>query len=371
MSKEQFQAELEKIYETTTRDTVSKTICGISMKAICNQYERYPNWAVGPISRRDAMTFRKRVQWDDPAKIGWKSGFIFNPSLIKKDGKLLMFYRAAPMKESLCSRIGLAIYDPESGCWTDYEKNPLIYPTDEDEILSVEDPKVYSLDDGYVMFYNGICPVPLEKKEQIARYNSPSISVVSNMKAAVSKDLYHWEKIGLVVPLSVSKYWAKAAVIPRNPDGMPVRINGRYIMYISEGCGNQQTVGYSEDMIHWRFEPQNYLNIGDMGKIREVACSITQYGGKDKWLLLDFFYQKPDGTNSAAQALYSIDEPFKQLEINKGGTLSWGGLIEYDSCWHFAQGWDAPEGNEEIYIYTAPLNKLKYFDPSLHTCNSR
>ena len=43
---------------------------------------------------------------------------------------------------------------------------------------------------------------------------------------AVSGDLIHWEKRGQVVPLSVSKYWAKSAVIPRNTKGEPVKLNG-------------------------------------------------------------------------------------------------------------------------------------------------
>jgi hypothetical protein len=72
-------------------------------------------------------------------------------------------------------------------------------------------------------------------------------------------------------------------------------------------------------------------------------------------MLLDFFYSDKTGTPCAAQAKYSIDNPFTQLAINKGGTLSWGGIIQYDGKWLFAQGWDAEPNSEEIYFYTAPI----------------
>jgi hypothetical protein len=127
------------------------------------------------------------------------------------------------------------------------------------------------------------------------------------------------------------------------------------MMYLSEGCGGRQYVGFSNNLVDWRFEHHTYLTIGDMGILREVACAITRYHGDDKLMLLDIFYSDKTGTPCAAQAKYSIDNPFTQLAINKGGTLSWGGIIQYDGKWLFAQGWDAEPNSEEIYFYTAPI----------------
>lgn len=352
MTKE-YQAELKRIYEETIKCEEKHHL---TMLEICNQYEKYPEWCIGPISLEESLTFHKPKQWKDPTGIGWTCGFLFNPSIIEYDGKLYMFYRAAPKKEALSSRIGLAIYSEKDG-WTDYEENPLIYSTEDDEILGVEDPKVYALEDGrFIMYYNGVAPISDEIKESLkSEYKNGVPGVICSIKAAISNDLLHWEKIGEIVPLSISKYWAKAAVIPRDPKGFPVRINGQYLMFLSEGCGEKQYVGYSDDMINWDFKQQTYLEIGDMGSICEVACAITHYNKNDKLMLLDFFYHDHDGIQRAAQALYSIKKPFEQLEINKGGTLSWGGIIQFNGKWHYAQGWDAAENDENMFFYTAPI----------------
>jgi len=136
----EYQSELKRIYKETVKN---KEKSHITMLEICNQFEKYPEWCIGPISLEKSMTFHKSKEWKDPTDIGWESGFLFNPSIIENNNKLYMFYRAAPKKEALSSRIGLSIYSKESG-WTDYSENPVIYSTTDDEIISVEDPKVYA-----------------------------------------------------------------------------------------------------------------------------------------------------------------------------------------------------------------------------------
>ncbi len=309
-----------------------------------------PDWAIGPFEKNDAMTYRKTAEWSDPHNIGWRSGFIFNPSLIEHEGKLYMFYRAAPKKETLCSRIGLAIYDPETG-WEDYPGNPVIYPQEENEILSCEDPKIYKLEDKFVMFYIGVAELPKTADDSVL--GDIPMEVACHIKMAVSRDLFHWEKLGQVVPLEVSKYWAKSAVIPRNPQGCPVKLNGEYIMFISEGCGGKQYVGYSQDLLSWRFEPQQFLDVSEFGTLYEVACAAVDYGAGDDVLLLDFYYRKPDGNNGGGQALYNKCNPFKQLALHRGASLSWGGLTKYNGKMIFAQGWDAIDGTEKMYLYEA------------------
>lgn len=347
-----YQRRLKRVYEEAARDSRKHHI---AMRDIGGQFEVYPDWCIGPISPDERLTFRKTGQWIDPTHIGWTSGSMFNPSVIEHGGKLYMYYRAAPHKETLSSRIGLSVYTPGSG-WEDSRHNPVIYSTMEDEVISVEDPKVYERADGkFIMFYNGVSPVTDAVRADCAATGDRAPGVVCTMKAAISGDLYTWKKLGAIVPVSISRYWAKAAVIPRDPHGKPVRINGSFMMYISEGCGGRQYVGFSDNLVDWRFEQHTYLNIDALGTLHEVACAVTRYHVDDKVMLLDFFYGDASGAPRAAQAKYSIDEPFTPLAINKGGTLSWGGIIQYDGKWLFAQGWDSGPQSEEMYFYTAPI----------------
>ncbi|MFP3381805.1 hypothetical protein SB767_36415, partial [Bacillus sp. SIMBA_069] len=57
------------------------------------------------------------------------------------------------------------------------------------------------------------------------------------------------------------------------------------------------------------------------------------------------------GDFAAAQALYDRDEPFRQQALNRGGSLAWGGLTKLGGRWSFAQGWDAPPSERELYFY--------------------
>ncbi|MFP3393483.1 hypothetical protein SB782_32385, partial [Brevibacillus sp. SIMBA_076] len=116
--------------------------------------------------------------------------------------------------------------------WHDFPAYAVLFAPLIMEALGCEDPKVYRLDDGYVLFYNAI-------------WRREDGSVAVDIMSAVSDDLDHWEKRGLVVPYDVSEYWAKGAVIPRDEHGRAVRIRGEYLMFLSEGCGGRPMVGHS------------------------------------------------------------------------------------------------------------------------------
>jgi hypothetical protein len=107
-------------------------------------------------------------------------------------------------------------------------------------------------------------------------------------------------------------------------------------------------VGHSADGLDWRFAEQPYLDLSPLrGSLFEVACAAVE-GDR---LVLDFFYADENGDFAAAQALYRLDEPFTQLELNRGGSLAWGGLQKLGGRWSFAQGWDAPPGERELSFY--------------------
>ena len=67
--------------------------------------------------------------------------------------------------------------------------------------------------------------------------------------------------------------------------------------------------------------------------------------------MLDFFYGDHGGRFAAGQARYRASDPFAQFELHPGGSLAWGGRIRWQNRWMFAQGWDAPRGQRELYFY--------------------
>lgn len=327
----------------------------ISTNQFSASYDERPGWAIGPFDRDTKLTFRQKSDWADPTSIGWTNSSIFNPSLIEHQGKLILLYRASPRKESTASRIGLATYDAADG-WVDGALNPIIYPTQDNELLGCEDPKIYRAEGRYFLFYNGIWSVSGTEEE--ALYPSPHSKfrpIGCDINLAVSDDLVEWTKLGPVVPYKDSRLWAKGAVIPRDPLGNAVKIDGQYLMYLSEGCNGRPMVGRSQDMINWAFDVQPYLDLSPLGgSLHEVACATTHHNQFE--LVMDFFYSTEDGGFAAAQARYDIREPFRQREINRGGSLAWGGLLKYQGQWIFAQGWDAPRDSREMYFYRAPFN---------------
>jgi len=197
------------------------------------------------------------------------------------------------------------------------------------------------------MFYNGAWAA---SPEQITEYEKPYGEIAVDIKYALSSDLINWEKQGLAVPYSVSKLWAKGAVIARDEKGNAVKISGDYLMFISEGCGGHKVLGRSKDMLNWTFETIDYLPLPSaMGThIYEVACAVVD-GDK---LVLDFMYNSHENEHLGAQARFDISDPTKPLDFTTNATLAWGGMIKYEGQWCFAQGWDAPKNTEEIYFYT-------------------
>jgi len=102
------------------------------------------------------------------------------------------------------------------------------------------------------------------------------------------------------------------------------------------------------DLVHWEFEAQQYLDLGPLdGHLHEVACAAALDDGR---MVLDIFCRTGAGEPFAAQALYHRDNPFTQISLNKGGSLSWGGLLQDRATWLLAQGWDAPAGVRELYF---------------------
>jgi len=316
-----------------------------------------PDWAVGPFTADPALTFTLDHQWDDPDGIGWTSSSLYNPTMIEHDGVLHLFYRASPVKESLGSRIGHATRDltgsgSDAGtgaAWVDDPANPVVRPTRDLELLGTEDPKVYRAEGRFWLFYNGIWPITEEARAAFPSTGYPVEAVGCDMMLAVSDDLVTWERLGPIADPEQTRLWAKGAVIPRDEHGDAVRVGGEYLMFVSEGFDGVLHVGRSDDMRTWRFEPTPYLDLSSVGgHLHEVAAAIVTGDGQ---LVLDVFHDDAEGRFAASQALYDVDRPFEQLALTSGGSLCWGGLGRVDGRWTFAQGWDAPPGRRDLYVY--------------------
>ena len=93
-------------------------------------------------------------------------------------------------------------------------------------------------------------------REQYQDSHNPIGDVGVDINMAESADLIHWEKKGPIFPREMSHLWAKAAVIAKDGSGNALKINGKYMMFVSEGCGGKEVVGYSPDMRHWEFQYQ-------------------------------------------------------------------------------------------------------------------
>lgn len=336
------------VAEIAMPDVVAQLVDEITVKPA----EPLPEWVIGPFGRGitggTPMAFRKDLTWSDPtAGAVWRPRAVWNPSLIEVDARLYMFYRAGPTLEGLNSRIALAWSDDGGATWTDYEENPIIYPTESYESRSVEDPVVFKHDDSYYLFYQAV-------------EDMPDGGVYADIALATSSDLLNWRKRGRVIPRSVTGGWAKGPAIVRSPSAEAVQIDGEFLMYLSElpmvgeTDAEEQMIGRSTDLLNWSFEQTAYLDpeeIPDVQSIYQVATALTDVPGSDR-MVLDFFYAEPDGGYGCAQALYSMEDPTRHLAFNDYGVCTWGGIIAFQGAWLMAHGWEEPAA---MHLYTAPL----------------
>ena len=88
---------------------------------------------------------------------------------------------------------------------------------------------------------------------------------------ATSTDLLHWEPRGIVFPNATRTH--RNAVVLQSPDNEPVRVNGKFWMYINDGL-----MAWSEDIIHWT----------------SFACEHRWPGGEGCFALADHNPDRPD-----------------------------------------------------------------------------
>ena len=165
-----------------------------------------------------------------PQGDGWESAGTFNPSVVLRDGKIVMLYRA--QDKAGTSRLGYA--ESADGIHFTRRSQPVFSPEkDYEKDGGVEDPRLVQFGDTYYLTYTG--------------YNKKD----AQLCMATSKDLIHWERRGIILPAYKGNWnvrWTKSGAI------VPEKVGGKYWMYFlgtSQDNKDQMGLASSTDLLHW------------------------------------------------------------------------------------------------------------------------
>jgi beta-1,2-mannosidase len=168
----------------------------------------------------------------------FESAGTFNPSVVKKDGKFLMLYRAQDHRGT--SSLGYATSD-DGIHFTRRPEPVMVSEAPYEKGGGVEDPRLQKIGNTYYLTYTG--------------YNNVDGAAADKKDAqlclATSTDLVHWQRQGVIIPSFKGKWnvkWTKSGAI------VPEKIQGKYWMYYladAQGKDTQMGVAYSDDMLHW------------------------------------------------------------------------------------------------------------------------
>src|ERR1043165_4317222 len=163
-----------------------------------------------------------------PQGDGFESAGVFNPAVIKKDGRFVMLYRA--QDKSGTSRLGFA--ESTDGIHFTRRAQPVLAPEAAyEKDGGVEDPRLVKIGGTYYLTYTG--------------YNTRE----AQLCLATSKDLVHWQRRGVIMPANRGRWnvgWTKSGAI------LTVKVNGRYWMYYMADPAkdvNEMGVAYSTALI--------------------------------------------------------------------------------------------------------------------------
>jgi beta-1,2-mannosidase len=165
-----------------------------------------------------------------PRGDGWESAGTFNPSVILRDGKIVMLYRA--QDKGGTSRLGYA--ESTDGIHFTRRQEPVLSPEEDyEKDGGVEDPRLVRFGDTYYLTYTG--------------YNKKD----AQLCLATSQDLIHWKRKGVILPAYKGRWnvrWTKSGAI------VPEKIAGKYWMYYlgtTPDKNDQMGLASSTDLLHW------------------------------------------------------------------------------------------------------------------------
>jgi predicted GH43/DUF377 family glycosyl hydrolase len=289
-----------------------------------------------------------------PQGDGFESAGTFNPSVVKKDGKFVMLYRAQDRKGT--SALGYATSD-DGIHFTRRPEPVMISEAPYEKGGGVEDPRLQKIGDTYYLTYTGYNNVDgagADKKD-------------AQLCLATSADLVHWQRRGVIMPSFKGKWnvkWTKSGAI------VPEKINGKYWMYYladAQGKDTQMGVASSDDLLHWTdaldhpvlasrpgsFDSQ-VVEPGPAPIITPQGIFLIYNGADDKlvystgWVLFD----KNDPTKVLARADEPIFAPEKEWEKvgQVPNVVFVEGMVRDGNRWLFYYG----GADKHVGVATAP-----------------
>ncbi len=289
-----------------------------------------------------------------PKGDGFESAGVFNPAVVKKDGKFVMLYRA--QDKGGTSRLGYA--HSTDGIHFIRRSEPVLVPeTDYEKDGGVEDPRLVKIGSTYYLTYTG--------------YNKKD----AQLCLATSKDLIHWERKGIIMPAYKGRWnmgWPKAGAI------LNEKINDRYWMYYlgdSAKDVHETGVAYSYDLIHWtevldqplvRRRPGYFdakvVEPGPPPIITEQGILLIYNGADEKnvfatgWVLFD----KNDPTKIVARSdkpIFTVEQEWEKVG-QVPNVVFVEGVVQEGNRWLFYYG------GADKYVGVAVAKALPHVKPS-------
>jgi beta-1,2-mannosidase len=289
-----------------------------------------------------------------PKGDGFESAGTFNPSVVKKDGKFVMLYRAQDRKGT--SALGYATSD-DGIHFTRRPEPVMVSEAPYEKGGGVEDPRLQKIGDTYYLTYTG--------------YNNVDGAAADKKDAqlclATSADLVHWQRQGVIMPSFKGKWnvkWTKSGAV------VPEKINGKYWMYYladAQGKDTQMGVAYSDDLLHWTealdhpilssrpgsFDSQ-VVEPGPAPIITPQGIFLIYNGADDKlvystgWVLFD----KNDPTKVLARSDEPVFAPEKEWEKvgQVPNVVFVEGMVRDGNRWLFYYG----GADKNVGVATAP-----------------
>jgi predicted GH43/DUF377 family glycosyl hydrolase len=299
----------------------------------------WPDWAIGPFERYGKNPLLR------PQGTTWESVNAFNPGVNLQQGKFRMLYRAQGGKgNGGTSREGYA--EGVDGVTFTRNPQPLLDQTEDfEKHYGLEDARLFHYDKTYYAFYTG---------------NNPGSGVA--ICEATSPDGTNWTKLGVVIGHT------KNAAMICDPNGTPVKINGKFAMY----CGNSNFgISYSDDLLKWSpmqkidaklppgwvspFEP--CVAVTDFSKTQPdnvVLFIAGTLNGKHRWFyaISEMLFSKSNLTTKVAQLDDCIMKPQETYESGQNKNCLWMNcIISQDNQWMMYYG----AGDRNVALATAPM----------------
>ena len=266
---------------------------------------------------------------------------MYNPGVLFDQGKFRMLYRA--QGKPVTSRVGYA--ESPDGVTFTRNPEPLIDATEPfEQKYGCEDARFFKCEGTYYAFYTG------DKNGHIAECE------------ATSTDGTHWKKLGVI------EDGTKNAALICDPNGTPVKINGKYAMFI----GNAKFgVCYSDDLLTWGpvtwfdmhlppnwvtpYEPCVAIANHSPARPDDVVLFIAgTLNGKGQWFyaISEVLFSKADLTKKVEQLDDCIMQPREPYESGQYKNCLWMNcIISRNHQWMMYYG----AGDRNVGLATAPM----------------